>query len=140
MKQNMPPTRETSPDQRQIGELIEQWCAAVRRKDYDGVLKRHSANMLMFDVPGPFQSEGLEAYRKTWDLFFGCNADPITFHFTDIRITAGSDVAFVSAHGHCSSPNDKGVPEPLDFRLTMGLRKIAGEWVIEHEHHSVPVP
>ncbi len=69
---------------------------------YDGVLKRHSANMLMFEVPGPFQSEGLEAYRKTWDLFF--------------------------------------LPEPLDFRLTMGLRKIAGEWVIEHEHHSVPAP
>jgi len=58
--------------------------------------------------------------------------------FTDIRITSGSDVAFVSAHGHCRTPNDKGVPEPLDFRLTMGLRKHAGEWVIEHEHHSLP--
>jgi ketosteroid isomerase-like protein len=26
----------------------------------------------------------------------------------------------------------------LDFRLTVGLRKIDGRWVITHEHHSVP--
>jgi uncharacterized protein (TIGR02246 family) len=127
-------------DVREIRELIEQWCAAVRRKDYDGVLKRHSAHILMFDVPPPFQSEGIAAYRKTWDLFFGCGAEPASFHFTDIRITAGTDVAFVTAHGHCTSPNNQGVSEPLDFRLTMGLRKIAGEWTIEHEHHSVPAP
>ena len=129
---------EKSKDQTEIMALFERWCAAVRRKDYNGVLKNHSAGMLMFDVPGPFQSEGLEAYRKTWDLFFGCNPDPPTFSFSDVRITASVDVAFVTAHGHCTSPNDKGIPEPLDFRLTMGLRKIAGEWIIEHEHHSVP--
>jgi ketosteroid isomerase-like protein len=26
----------------------------------------------------------------------------------------------------------------LDFRLTVGLRKIDGQWTITHEHHSVP--
>jgi hypothetical protein len=61
----------TNDDQAAIRKLIEDWSAAVRRKDYDGVLKRHAHNILMFDVPGPFQSEGIEAYRKTWDLFFG---------------------------------------------------------------------
>src|SRR5262244_583966 len=121
--------KEEQTDQMEIADLFEQWCAAVRHRDYAGALKRHPANMLMFDVPEPFQSEGLEAYRKTWDLFFGCNAEPIVFHFTDIRITAGADVAFVSARGHCRTPNEKGIPEPLDFRLTMGLRKIAGEWI-----------
>jgi hypothetical protein len=30
------------------------------------------------------------------------------------------------------------MPDELDFRLTMGLKKIAGEWVVVHEHHSVP--
>jgi ketosteroid isomerase-like protein len=28
--------------------------------------------------------------------------------------------------------------EPLDFRLTVGLKKIDGRWVIVHEHHSIP--
>jgi uncharacterized protein (TIGR02246 family) len=134
-------TTTENEDVREIRKLIEQWSAAVRRKDYDGALARHSTDLLMFDVPEPFQSEGIEAYRKTWDLFFGCTAgraDEAVFHFTDIRITAGADVAFATAHGHCLTPKDQGVLEPLDFRLTMGLRKIAGEWTVEHEHHSVP--
>ncbi len=127
-------------DQAAIRKLIEDWSAAVRRKDYDGVLKRHAHNILMFDVPGPFQSEGIEAYRKTWDLFFGWMSQAVKFDFSDIRITAGADVAFVTAHGKCFGPDDSGSPADLDFRLTMGLRKIDGEWIVEHEHHSVPAP
>jgi uncharacterized protein (TIGR02246 family) len=131
----------TNEDEAAIRDLIDEWSAAARRKDYDGVLKRHAPDILMFDVPGPFQSEGIGAYRKTWDLFFGCMAQmaqPPKFDFSDIRVTAGSDVAFVSAHGHCFTPNESGTPDELDFRLTMGLKKIAGEWVVVHEHHSVP--
>jgi hypothetical protein len=26
----------------------------------------------------------------------------------------------------------------LDFRLTVGLCKIGNQWIITHEHHSVP--
>jgi ketosteroid isomerase-like protein len=31
-----------------------------------------------------------------------------------------------------------GIRELLDFRLTMGLRKIDARWRIMHEHHSLP--
>jgi ketosteroid isomerase-like protein len=94
--------------------------------------------MLTFDVPPPFQSEGIDAYRKTWDLFFGWMAGTPKFELSDVRITAGQEVAFVMAHGQCSGPNGHGGVEELDFRLSLGLRKSDGRWVIEHEHHSVP--
>ena len=54
----------------QIKQLIENWAKAVRNKDIDGILAHHSDNLVMYDVPEPFQSVGLNAYRKTWDLFF----------------------------------------------------------------------
>lgn len=127
-------------DHAEIRQLIADWSAAVRRKDYDGVLKNHSHDMLMFDVPPPFQSEGIDAYRKTWDLFFGWMAGPPKFELSDVRITAGQEVAYVTAHGKCFGPNGRGGAEELDFRLTLGLRKSDGRWVIEHEHHSVPAP
>jgi uncharacterized protein (TIGR02246 family) len=130
----------TNDDETEIRKLINDWSAAARRRDYDGVLKRHSRNILMFDVPGPFQSEGIDAYRKSWDLFFGWMSEQPKFEISDLRITAGSDVAFATAHGKCFGPDDTGNPAELDFRLTMGLRKIGGEWVVEHEHHSVPAP
>ena len=50
-----------------VREVIESWTAAVRRRDIEGILKNHSSDIVMFDVPPPFQSRGIEAYRKTWD-------------------------------------------------------------------------
>ena len=130
----------TTHEQTAIRRLIDDWCTAVRSRDYDGVLKWHSPDILMFDVPGPFQSEGIEAYRKTWDLFYGWMSEPPKFQLSDVRITAGSDVAFVTARGECLGPDDSGKPAEVEFRLTIGLRKIGGNWVVEHEHHSVPAP
>ncbi|HEX4372542.1 MAG TPA: nuclear transport factor 2 family protein, partial [Puia sp.] len=54
----------------QIKELIENWAKAVRDRDIDAILAHHSKDMVMFDVPEPFQSIGIDEYRKTWDMFF----------------------------------------------------------------------
>lgn len=53
-------------------------------------------------------------------------------------ITAGNDVAFAVATMHCAGQGHNGEHEATDFRLTVGLRKIDGQWIITHEHHSVP--
>ena len=118
--------------------LIEAWAAAVRRKDYDGILKNHTADFVMFDVPPPFQSTGLEAYRETWDLFFSCLSGPVRFDILEMKVTAGADVAFAVARMGCTEPGPDGTRKDLEFRLTIGLRKIDGQWMIAHEHHSVP--
>jgi ketosteroid isomerase-like protein len=90
-----------SDDERTLRQLITDWSAAVRKRDYEGALAHHAPSILMFDVPPPFQSEGLAAYRKTWDLFFSTMADPPTFDFSDVRLTVGTDLAFATAHGKC---------------------------------------
>jgi ketosteroid isomerase-like protein len=55
-------------------------------------------------------------------------------------VTAGQDVAFAVAIMRCgpdssSNPGDK---DGFLFRLTVGLRKVDGDWRIAYEHHSVP--
>jgi ketosteroid isomerase-like protein len=55
-----------------------------------------------------------------------------------MSITADRDVAFVVATMRCAEPGPDGEQKSLEFRLTIGLRKIDGRWVITHEHHSVP--
>jgi len=128
----------SSQDEAAIRDVVESWAAAVRRRDFEGILQNHSSDIVMFDVPPPFQSKGIEAYKKTWDLFFSCSGDPIVFDITTMTITAGSDVAFVVATMHCTEPGADGERQRLDFRLTIGLCKIGGRWTITHEHHSVP--
>ena len=121
-----------------IRKLIKNWAKAVRAKDLPGILAHHSADMLMFDVPPPFESKGIEAYAKTWDLFFTMQPEPVAFDVRHMDIVAGVDVAFVAALMQCDELDQAGQRIKLDFRLTVGLCKIDGQWLILHEHHSVP--
>jgi ketosteroid isomerase-like protein len=84
------------------------------------------------------ECEGIEAYKKTWELFFSWSVDPVVFDFTAMDITAGNDVAYVTALMRCAGTETTGESIKLEFRLTMGLRKIDGQWVVMHEHHSIP--
>jgi len=61
----------------------------------------------------------------------------VVFDFTTMNITAGTDVAFVTALMRCTGMEARERIE-LEFRLTIGLRKIGSQWLITHEHHSIP--
>jgi ketosteroid isomerase-like protein len=130
-------TEPESEDAAEIRKLIEAWAAAVRRKDMEGILQHHAEDFLMFDVPPPLYSKGIAAYEKTWPLFFGSSPVPPPFEIRELHITAGADVAFASALMRCVVI-ERGAASDLDFRLTIGFRKIAGQWTFVHEHHSIP--
>ena len=92
----------------------------------------------MFDVPPPFESRGIKAYKETWTLFYSSQPEPVAFDIKRLDIVAGSEVAFAVALMQCAETAKDGERVPLDFRLTVGLRKTEGRWTIVHEHHSVP--
>jgi ketosteroid isomerase-like protein len=121
----------------QIRTLIENWAAAVRNRNIDAILAHHSEDMVMYDVPPPFQSIGIEAYRDTWDIFFKYTKSGV-FDILELNIIAGEDVAFGYANMKCSDKSDSGDFVELPFRLTIGLKKIDNQWIIVHEHHSIP--
>jgi ketosteroid isomerase-like protein len=133
-------THHTETDEAQIKALVEAWADAVRRHDIPAILAHHEPNIIMFDVPPPLQSKGIEAYERTWDLLFRYHKPGTAFDIEEIAVTASRDVAFVIAIMRCG-PDSSSNPADKDgflFRLTMGLRKIEREWWIVHEHHSVP--
>lgn len=120
-----------SADEPRIRALVEEWAKAVRAKDMDGALAHHSDDIVMFDVPMPLQSKGMEAYKKTWELFFAHNpGGPGSFDVTELQITSGDTVAYVHAILRIFDAS---------ARLTLGLRKEDGQWLIAHEHHSYPM-
>jgi uncharacterized protein (TIGR02246 family) len=125
-------------DEAQVRALIERWSKAVRAQNGAGIRADHDSNMLMFDVPPPFLSRGLDAYTATWELFFSSSEKPVTFAFHEVDVTCGQDVAFATATGECVNIDRHGRREPLKFRLTVGLRKNDGQWRVMHEHHSLP--
>jgi uncharacterized protein (TIGR02246 family) len=125
-------------DAAEIRGLIGQWAKAIRDENRASIRENHDPDILMFDVPPPFLSRGLDAYMATWETFFTSQAKPVTFDLDDLRVTCGRDVAFATAIGTCIDPDRDSIQQPLKFRLTMGLRKVDGKWCIMHEHHSLP--
>ena len=118
-------------DENQIRSLVEKWAKAVRDEDIDGILAHHTDDIVMFDVPAPFQSKGITAYRKTWDTFHDWAKDLVgLFDILEIRVIAGSSVAFCYASMRCAGYSKSRKREELNFRLTIGLKKIANQWMI----------
>jgi uncharacterized protein (TIGR02246 family) len=130
------PTQATT-NEAELRALIARWSQAVRDQDLAGIRADHDPDVLMFDVPPPFLSRGLDAYMATWNMFYDGTARPVQFDFHDIAVTAGAEVAFATAIGRCSDLST-GQKVDLEFRLTMGFHKQNGRWRIMHEHHSVP--
>lgn len=127
-----------SKDAAAIRALIKRWADAVREHDYDGILADHDPDIVMFDVPPPIRSRGIDEYRRTWDLFFAVHRPSDAFDVLELEVAAGHDVAFAVAMMRCGDTSGKGERIPLDFRLTIGLRKVGDRWRVVHEHHSVP--
>jgi uncharacterized protein (TIGR02246 family) len=124
-------------DEEQIRTLIERWAAAVHEGDMATVLADHAPDILMFDVPPPEQGvRGIDAYRETWPGFFAWQASGAVFEIESLDVTAGPDVAFVSALLRCGTPEQLEREPEQRLRLTIGLRKADDRWAVTHEHHS----
>src|SRR6185312_6294140 len=131
-------TMNDTQDEVAIRTLIQDWAGAVRRQDMEGICRDHAADMVMFDVPPPLEARGLPSYVKTWEPFFRMSPKPVVFDIERLEIVAGDEVAFAIALMRCSSGEVGAIPDDLEFRLTVGLRKINNRWTVVHEHHSVP--
>jgi uncharacterized protein (TIGR02246 family) len=128
-----------SADEERIRTLIQDWATAVHTGDLDGVLAGHADDIVMFDVPPPYQGvRGIDAYRETWPPFFEWQASGASFDIESLDVTAGDDVAFAHALLRCGTAAEFAERPENRLRLTLGLRKQDGRWLVTHEHHSFP--
>jgi uncharacterized protein (TIGR02246 family) len=124
-------------DEEQIRTLIERWADAVHGGDMDGVLANHSDDIVMFDVPPPYEGvRGIDAYRETWPPFFEWQLRGASFEIVSVDVSAGEDVAYAFALLRCGTQEELAENPKNRLRLTLGLRKEGGRWVVAHEHHS----
>jgi ketosteroid isomerase-like protein len=127
-------TANAASNETQIRRLVSNWAKAVRARDIDGASAYHAKDIVMFDVPLPLQSKGIRAYKKTWELFFSSSSGGEgSFNIEELKITTGDTVAFCHALLKIA-----GGRKPT-CRLTIGLKKVRGKWLITHEHHSYPI-
>jgi uncharacterized protein (TIGR02246 family) len=121
----------------EIEQLIRRWADAVHAGDLDTVLADHGDDIVMFDVPPPHEGvRGLSAYRETWPGFFEWQSSGGSFEIVELDVAEGDDVAYAWALLKCGTPDEFADVPDRRLRLTVGLAKRDGRWVVTHEHHS----
>src|ERR1700712_1335449 len=127
-----------SDDEQHIRDLVERWAEAVPAGDLETVLADHAEDIVMFDVPPPDDGvRGILAYEATWPDFFRWQ-EHARFQIVSLEVTAGVDVAYAFALLRCATDEQLSREPDLRLRLTLGLRRQQGRWLLAHEHHSFP--
>ncbi len=127
----------STTDEQQIRTLITDWTNAVHTGDLAGVLADHADDIVMFDVPPPHDGvRGIDAYRETWPGFFDWQASGASFEIVSLDVVAGERVAYAYALLLCGTAAELESRPETRLRLTLGLRKRDGRWIVAHEHHS----
>lgn len=121
----------------EIRRLIDTWVEAVRARDSRGMVSGVAADVVLFDVVNPLQSRGVEMLQQRGEEWLASFQGPVGYEMKDLQITAGEDVAFCHSLNHVSVMGAKGKVD-MWWRATVGFRKIDGQWMVTHEHSSVP--
>jgi uncharacterized protein (TIGR02246 family) len=134
----MPTTTTPTRNDAQIRESIDAWAEALRAKEINALMAHYAPDIVTFDVM-PLQSQGVDAYRKNFEAWFAAVQGPIDFEMRDLRITMSDDIAFCHYLGRVRSTRTTGEKTDYRVRVTAGFQKMNGQWLVTHEHVSVPV-
>jgi uncharacterized protein (TIGR02246 family) len=131
----------TAQDKAAIRLLEDKFAAAFNAKDANAIMALYSSgdNLVVFDVAPPRQYTGWDAYKKDWEDTFATYPGPVMFEVNDLDITVGGDVAYSHSIQSGTLTDKKGKKVKLTVRVTDGYKKVNGQWLIAHEHVSMPV-
>ena len=134
----MPTTATATKDEAQIRERLTAWTRALRAKDLDGLMALYAPDVVTFDLMPPHQVPDAAHYRKNFERWFVAMPGPIDYEMNDLSITVGGDVAFCRCLSHITATRANG--EGVDYwvRVTVGFEKRNGDWLMTHDHVSMP--
>jgi uncharacterized protein (TIGR02246 family) len=128
-------------DQAAIRVLEDKFAAAFNAKDANAIMALYTSSddLVVFDIEPPRQHTGWADYKKDWDDTFAAYPGPVVFQVNDLAVTVGGDVAYSHSIQSASMTDKKGKKTTLTVRVTDGYKKVNGQWLIAHEHASIPV-
>ncbi len=126
-------------DEAEIKRVIERYVEAFRARDLDRVMSIYAPEIVTFDVVPPLQYVGADAMRNRWKEVFSSLPGPVGYDIADLSITVGEDMAFTHSFNRISATLPTGQQIGTWVRWTACWRKIGGQWLLVHDHVSVPV-
>jgi len=131
----------TTKNEADIRALYDRWAKAFEARDIDAIMSVYAPGdqVVAYDVVPPLQYKGREAYRKDYLELLNQYDGPVHVEYRDMRIFSSGDVGFIQALERFTGKMKNGQPVDFWLRATSGVLKINGQWLIVHDHISVPV-
>ncbi len=96
-------------------------------------------NLIFFDV-APLKYTGWPQYAAGVPLAFAPYKSAVFQLKDDIQVHCHGDLAWAAATWHGDLTKRDGGKDSMDGRYTAVLGRHGDEWLIEHEHMSLPAP
>ena len=121
-----------------IRRRIEELAKALRAKDIDGVMSLFAPDLVSFDITPPLRYVGADNKRRAWQEAFAIYTGPFDYELHDLTVTTDGELAFVHSLNHVTATLASGHVTDMWLRWTACFRRIDGDWLVVHDHVSVP--
>ncbi|XVV12933.1 nuclear transport factor 2 family protein [Actinoplanes sp. CA-131856] len=123
----------------EIREVIERRAALLQAGDVKAMLAYSAPEVVEFSLAPPLSTRVDTTDPTPTERWLATFEAPPRREVTQLEITADGDVAFAtSIDSMTATPKGSTEPFTLWYRVTLGLRRVDGRWLVTHEHESVP--
>ncbi|BCY08581.1 nuclear transport factor 2 family protein [Actinoplanes sp. L3-i22] len=123
----------------EIQEVVERKAALLETGDARAILSHYAPGFVEYSLAPPLRQPGDVRDPAALQAWLDTFAAPPRREVTRLEITTDGDVAFTTSLDRMTAvPRGSTESFCLWFRVTLGLRRIDGRWLVTHEHESVP--
>ena len=119
---------------------IDALAQAIRDKDLDRLMTFYARDVEVFDVRFSLNVPGAAAYRNNFEAWFESFEGPLGFEHHQVGIAASESTAFCHYLGLVMGARPGGRKSGYWVRGTTCFERCDGEWLVTHEHLSLPAP
>ncbi|WP_067502285.1 nuclear transport factor 2 family protein [Actinoplanes sp. TFC3] len=122
----------------EIRNIVERKAALLETGDTTAIMAYYAPSYVEYSLAPPLRQPGNGGDPAPLEKWMATFEAPPRREVTRLEITQDGDVAFATSLD-CLSAVPRGAAEGFRLcRVTLGLRRIDGRWLVAHEHESVP--
>jgi ketosteroid isomerase-like protein len=134
----MPMPERRVRDDTSVRDRVASLTQAIRDKDIDYLMTHYAPDVVAYDVTPPLAVLSAADYRKKFEQWFASMRGPIDYEMDDLRISMSESHAFCHCVSHVRGTRTNGEKADYWVRVTTCFQKANGQWLVGHEHVSMP--
>jgi ketosteroid isomerase-like protein len=119
---------------------IDELTQAIRDKNLDRLMSLYAREVEVFDVRASLNVTGASAYRNNFEHWFDSFEGPLGFELHNLRVVPGEGAAFCHYLALVTGARPGGRKSGYWVRGTTCFERRDAEWLVTHEHISMPAP